>query len=256
MARSAIEMEQYMDFLRNRTFRQTLLCHQEVTPTHTLSPDQIAGFTLCSRARPADPDANLADRSIVRFEASDGAVLSTDHPLTKMAMLHMALSWPRGFAVDELIDAARARLAERAAPGAPGDPDPQDALVLSANMLKAYTYSSNLVELHLHEPHLALHVSDRPQASPVARLLARRSATVTNLRHERVDLDEVERLLLLHLDGDHDLDALAGLLSERGARALDPEGELIADPAEARAVMVDSVRRRIGWLARAALLIA
>src|SRR5262249_54989575 len=35
-----IHMEQYMDFLRNRTFRQTLLCHDHQSPTYQLTAER------------------------------------------------------------------------------------------------------------------------------------------------------------------------------------------------------------------------
>ena len=41
MARDAIELEQYMDFLRNRMFRQTLLCHGDLPLSRILGPEGI-----------------------------------------------------------------------------------------------------------------------------------------------------------------------------------------------------------------------
>ncbi|MBA3531880.1 MAG: methyltransferase regulatory domain-containing protein, partial [Ardenticatenales bacterium] len=38
MARSPIEFEQYMDFLNNRSFRKTLLCHQEIALSRRIQP--------------------------------------------------------------------------------------------------------------------------------------------------------------------------------------------------------------------------
>ncbi|NIO41969.1 MAG: hypothetical protein GTO41_18465, partial [Burkholderiales bacterium] len=38
ISRDTIQIEQYMDFLRNRTYRQTLLCHKELAIDRSLSP--------------------------------------------------------------------------------------------------------------------------------------------------------------------------------------------------------------------------
>jgi len=250
MSTSAIELEQYMDFLRNRTFRQTLLCHQGIELCHTLRPDQLRAFTIASRARLVAPEARLDDRSVVQFRASDGATLSTDHPATKTAMVHLAQIWPRGLRLAALLSEARSRLPPSAREE---DPD-QDTLVLGTNLLKAYTYSGNLIELHVHEPHMTTQVTERPVASPVARLQARRSEKVTNLRHERVDLDPIDRVLLPHMDGAHDLDALAAALEEGGAQAAE-DGALIEDPDQTRRILRAGIERRLHWLARAALLV-
>ena len=73
-----------------------------------------------------------------------------------------------------------------------------------ANLLRAYGYSSRLVELHVSQPLVASSVSERPLASPVARLQAQESNLVPNLWHERVELDALQRRLLYYLDGTRD----------------------------------------------------
>ena len=54
MAKSTIELEQYMDFVRNRTLRQTLLCHEEVGVNRRLqpSPALMQQFYVASWASP------------------------------------------------------------------------------------------------------------------------------------------------------------------------------------------------------------
>jgi methyltransferase-like protein/SAM-dependent methyltransferase len=256
MSGSAIELEQYMDFLRNRTFRRTLLCHQDISLNHTLKPEQLTAFHISSRAQPVGEDLDLLDDVVAQFRASDGAILSTDHPATKAAMQRLGEIWPEGLPFEALLAAARSRLAEAGASvKAEGPLADHDAMVVGTNLLKAYTYSDNLVELHVHEPRMALEPGERPSASLVARRLAKQGTKVTNLRHERVDLDDLDRLLLPYLDGNHDLTALAALLAAHGVMAIGEGGERIEDPDRAREVMVRSVGRRIQWLARAALLI-
>ncbi|MCA9145548.1 MAG: methyltransferase regulatory domain-containing protein [Planctomycetaceae bacterium] len=41
-----VRMEQYMDFVRNRMFRQALLCHQNATPERTIPPERIKKCSL------------------------------------------------------------------------------------------------------------------------------------------------------------------------------------------------------------------
>ena len=70
-------------------------------------------------------------------------------------------------------------------------------------------YAVRAVELRVRPPRLALAVSARPVASPVARLQAEQgSLTVTNLRHEPVKLNELQRRMLPLLDGTRDIDAI------------------------------------------------
>ncbi len=53
LAQDNIHLEQYMDFLRNRMFRQTLLCHDNVQPNYGLRWQQLRGFYVASPARPS-----------------------------------------------------------------------------------------------------------------------------------------------------------------------------------------------------------
>ena len=41
IAPDVVHQEQYMDFLRNRTFRQTLLVHDSVALTRNMSPQRV-----------------------------------------------------------------------------------------------------------------------------------------------------------------------------------------------------------------------
>ena len=52
MVKSTVELEQYLDFLRNRTFRQSLLCHKEAPLKTRLSPERLARFYIASSALP------------------------------------------------------------------------------------------------------------------------------------------------------------------------------------------------------------
>src|SRR5262245_12059900 len=47
-----VHMEQYMDFLRNRTFRQSLLCHARQTPNYKLDPELVKRMHVASPVKP------------------------------------------------------------------------------------------------------------------------------------------------------------------------------------------------------------
>ena len=279
LARSVIDAEQYMDFLSNRTFRQTLLCHKAVTLNRTLKPDRVQSLYVASRAQPVVPDPDVSSVSVVQFRGTDGATLSIDHPVSKAAILCLAEAWPQAMPFAALMSAARARLAatvhadptsgsqgtEAAQNGselAAATPDAfkLDAQMLGANLLTAYSYSDKLVELHAYPPPVARAVSDCPEASPVARFQAsHHNDRVTNLRHERVSLDEADRYLLGHLDGTRDRRALvdqllAGPVAE-GILAVQEDGRPVEDPGRVRHLLAEGLELRLSWLASVGLLI-
>src|SRR5947199_2797061 len=50
-----LHMEQYMDFLRNRMFRQTLLAHANIKLDHALRPQAIESMYVTGNFTPTSP---------------------------------------------------------------------------------------------------------------------------------------------------------------------------------------------------------
>ncbi len=251
VAKSTIELEQYMDFLRNRTFRQTLLCHEDVRLSATRDAERMAKFYVGSPALPVSTEPDIDSASVEQFRAPDHATLSTDHPVTKAAMLYLTRVWPQVVSFEGLLAEACDILNE-----VPHD-IAADAQLLAANLLKAYGYSDNLVELHVYAPHFVVEVSERPVASPVARLNAATRGPVTNVRHERVRLNEISYYLMPYLDGSRDRAALLEIMEKweaQGHTEEKQEGQPAEDAGELStpAGLLDSVLQQ---LANAALLV-
>jgi hypothetical protein len=216
-------------------------------------------FYVASHARPETSEPDVHSVTVEKFRVSDGARLATDHPVTKAAMLYLAEAWPQVVPFDRLLSAAHSRLGLDSVPLRRTAATQDDAKILAANLLTAYGYGGNLVELHVHAPHMVLDVSEKPVASPVARFQAQNNARITNLRHERVRLNEFDRYLLRHLDGRHDRAALvealaAGPVAE-GMLVIQQDGDPIENAERARDVLADGVEKSLRWLARAALLV-
>jgi methyltransferase-like protein/2-polyprenyl-3-methyl-5-hydroxy-6-metoxy-1,4-benzoquinol methylase len=257
-ARNIVEMEQYLDFLLSRSFRQTLLCHPEQTLTRKISSERLQGCYVASRAVPVADQPDLHSRAVEKFRAVDGAMLSIDHPASKAAMLHLAEQWPQAVPFDSLLAAAQERLNGHGGP--PVTPQPEDQQVLAVNMLKAFLYSSDLIELHAFPLPFALRPGARPVASPWVRWQAANgSGQVTNLRHERVELDPLNQFLAQHLDGTRDTQELVDvLLAESvagGKLVVEHENEQVNDPAQVRAVVTAELKANLRWLASAAILV-
>jgi len=218
--------EQYLDFLKCRMYRQTLLCRAGIALERRLDPAVAARFRIASAARPAAPGAVLSDRSQVEFRSPQGAALRTDEPLIKLALGQLGERWPRSLAFDELLRGARAEAggARRRAPQ-------EDALVLGDSLLRAY--AANLVEFHVHQPRIATTPGERPRASALARLQASRGEPVTTLRHTsiRIDDDAGRRLLTL-VDGSRDRPALVEAMAERAEQGGELSAKLDAKLAE------------------------
>ncbi|HWB08770.1 MAG TPA: class I SAM-dependent methyltransferase [Pirellulales bacterium] len=190
-----VRREQHLDFLRGRTFRRSLLCHEGARLNREPQPELIERFLLEGRAIPVESRGSDAP-SVLQFRTDEGVTLSTSKPWVKAALLTLFDRWPRLIAFDELYLQARRHL------HSPRDLelDPlQDPTVLKEPLLRCALIG--LVGLHLHPRSEVAEVSERPRASPLARLQAKEGANVTTLRHRRLALNEFDRQVLLRLDG-------------------------------------------------------
>ena len=253
MAGNLVEMEQYIDYLDNRTLRRSLLCHAETPLNRTLTPQRVMGMYVTSRAHAESDAVDIDSTKIEKFKGSDGLMFSTDHPVSKAALAFLIEQNPRAVSFDELLDTARAHV--RNNPNARS----RDAEVLGANLLRAFSHSSSLIELHAYAPSLVATVSARPLATWVARFQAPGADRITNLYHERVKLDPLGAFLLPYLDGQHDHDALLELLIAgpvaQGTLKLEHEGAPVREPQQLRAILSDEMERLLKWFAYAAVLV-
>ncbi len=192
-----IVRDQYLDFMKCRMFRQSLLCHHSIVLPEAPLAARLPSLFVCSAAKPVSAKPDLSSGVAEEFRGERGAGVTTAHPLTKAAMLLLAEAWPQTLSTGDLL-AAASRLA-----GQPPDPQGLAHILLSA-------YTAGVIELHAQPAHCVARVSQFPTASELARSQARRGRLITTPRHATVEVaDEKVRALLALLDGTHDVAALA-----------------------------------------------
>lgn len=236
LAGSVIATEQYLDFVRNRMFRQTLLCRAEIPLERTWGPEKLTGCWVSSALQPVSEAPTIRSTGVEKFRLPHGTTITSANPLIKAAFLCLSQEWPRAVSFDQLLSEARRCSGSGATLEA-------DALVLGDTLLKSLAVQ--LVELSRYPSRFTTQISDRPCASAVARLQAARDDPITNQRHETVELGETKRFLLSHLDGQHTHTDLAYAL----ASSLNDVQEGALTPAEV-------VKQGLRDMGRAALLVA
>jgi SAM-dependent methyltransferase len=247
-AADRIVLEQYLDFVGNRTFRRTLLCHDGVR----LSPEPLPGVVPALRAtalaRPVAPGPDVGSTAAEEFRTDRGQSVSTNVPLVKAALRVLYEAWPVPVAFDALWAASAQRVGEAAAAAGPQ--------VLARALLELYL--SNLVALHVYLPDLVLEPGERPLASPLARLQAATERRVTGRLHKLFELEGLDRAVLRHLDGKHDRPALVEALADdvaSGRFELRQDGRLLTEGGEVRALLTQALGPSLRRLALSAVLI-
>jgi hypothetical protein len=212
--------EQYLDFLRCRRFRQTLLVHETAETSPQPRLDAVHGFRVACRAHVEAQRPGLGTRAVERFEGLNGNSIQTDAPIVRAALGFLNDVWPQRLAFDDLAARAEAAVAEATHGGeAPGAKDVE----FLAGMLTAL-FGSGFLSFHLREAACAARAGERPVASALARHQARTRKTVTSLLLASVVLeDETARRLLVLLDGTNDRASLLAHLKELAAhREIEP----------------------------------
>ena len=238
-------MEQYMDFLRNRMFRQTLLCHADIKVDHTLRPQVVRQFRIASPARPVSESCDIRSAASEQFRNPAGLTLTTHDPLMKAAMLELSTRWPKSVVFDELLASAKGRLGEDPA-SVMEDSARQNELAI--RLLNCFTLG--LVELSISDPTFVADVSKHPIASAYARLPQRHGTKVVNMRLEAIELPQLLRAFIQQLDGTRNRAALIAAVTNWVKPPASPESP--TDPTEVASTFVD---RALKELARIALLV-
>ncbi len=250
IAPDIVRMEQYMDFVRNRTFRQTLLTHANVPITRALNAQSVREFHIASAARAVSSKPSVDQGVPEQFRSNNNATLSTAHAITKAAFLVLAEHWPQTMLFEALVLAAAARVAGNVA-------EVPDAAQLEAMRARLATdlfqsYSAGLIELRIRPIKVGVAGAVKPVASPVARAQAGRVGLVTNLRHESLQMDPFNRQLMLLLDGTRDRDALVAGLGKalrEGTLEVKHNGQPLTDPESVTKVLYDAVNENLPKLA-------
>jgi methyltransferase-like protein/SAM-dependent methyltransferase len=251
-----IQLEQYLDFLRNRTFRQTLLGHKQLEPKYQVNPSVLKGFHISSPLRPASAQPDLLSGNFELFQGPSGSTASSCHPIVKAAMMVLFEEWPQAVAIDNLRARARAKLQPRASRD--DAVVREDEQLLLQAMLQFYTTAAGVVEFRPRPLRMAKRPSPQPQARPLARWQARSTTRVTNLQHEQITLSEFARQALLRLDGARSRSDLVRELAQlvhQGHLTLQQNGEKVVEPRRVEQLLYPSLDQQIEQFARQSLLV-
>ena len=254
---SAVAKEQYLDFLKCRRFRQTLLCHDDQQLDDNPRPEKAVSFYIGSPMRPAEADLKLHSREPTTFIGPKNSSIETANPLIKAAMSALGEAWPKPVHFQDLLAIARRSCGRESSSEGAGFGD--DTQVLGELLLRAY--AGGIVEFNVTPPRLVSRPSERPVASPLARLQSRESSEVANLRHFNILVeDPFSRRLLQLLDGsrDHDalLDDLVAIVESGAATVETDQGATTGNPQEVRQFLAVELERKLAELAEMALLVA
>jgi methyltransferase-like protein/2-polyprenyl-3-methyl-5-hydroxy-6-metoxy-1,4-benzoquinol methylase len=203
-------VEQYIDFVANRTFRETLLVHAERAHEVRYKPDgdRFRRLHIAALVPPAEEQTRL-DNSRQEYQQADGSTLFTNDPGIKAALDALSARWPWTLSRQELVDDVHARLVSAGFNPSATLPDHIDSLMGVLILQGQARCRLEPVLPDVAPTPLRLDETARRMAELTSRKV---DASTFNLWHETHLLSPVDRHLLPLLDGTRDRDALIAAL--------------------------------------------
>ncbi|MCA9246289.1 MAG: methyltransferase regulatory domain-containing protein [Planctomycetales bacterium] len=200
---SLVHREQVLDFLRNQSYRKTILCRRDVALDRQVDLEGFGRFQLTLAQIPEPQDFDLSSEEPLEFRSALGS-FRTASPFGKAALRCLIDCFPHAIAFDDLFQRTRDVLPKHVQPQTHGGKTPRDVLALSMVAMM----NAGLLRVYLHAPRIAASVSDRPQVSPLARIELEQGDAVTNQRHDVLRLDDFAMGVVRLLDGSRDIERL------------------------------------------------
>jgi len=202
-----LQHEQWMDFVRMRAFRKSVLCRAEVPLERAVDVDVFTEFFYSADLR-LKGKANLSNTKPVAFLTPDNTELTVTHPLSKAALLYLQEVHPYTPDFNELYAHAAEQVRD-----AGGKQFANARSELVSEWFSLYSYRA--VYGHLYPCLIKPEWSERLEVSALARLQAAEGwQSVASIRHQALSLDDFSSRLLQALDGTHTVPELTQLLCE------------------------------------------
>lgn len=250
-----VKTEQYIDFVRNKYFRQTLLCRKEAVLNRNLTPQSIMQFYIASPFKSQGENIDLRSAQGESFGAPNGMTITATNPLVKAALRYLGQIWPRTVAFDELFSIAQSSLASVSIKDA-GTLE-RERQAVAADLLSLY--AGGFIILRSSPSPFVTEVSQNPMASEVARYQVKTSNVLTNRVHEAVTADLVAQHLIDVCDGTRNRDQILDEMITRvknGAINIHKEGKKVDDDATIREILTPMIETSLQNLAKVCLLVS
>lgn len=234
-----IQREQWMDYARWRKFRRTLLVRAGTAVRERPDPAMFGGLAFYADLS-CEEVIDLASDTPQDFVLPGGGRCAVRHPLAKAALVVLSARYPESLAWPELLERARALLAQHG-----GTTDAAAEAALREELFSLVAHQAVRVgSVACGRACAAL--PERPRANALARAQAKQGQVIASARHVAVELDVYGARLTAALDGRLDVEGWTDWIA----------GEIAADghPLPPRAALREAVKAVLWTLARAGLL--
>lgn len=198
-----IRSEQYMDFIYNRRFRNTLLTHDDQPVDHKVQSGVLhEGFILSRFTCPPNfGDHDITRGQMLSFQTAGGVMISSAAPAALAMLQCLREQNGKALRISELAMLVKAKL-ESVRQAVPSDLEN-----MIVTYVLRYIFAGGIVFLLEPLPFTAT-PAEKPKLFPLAQLQAKRQPWVTNRRQEVITLSAFDKAFMPYVDGTRDQPAL------------------------------------------------
>ncbi|WP_375334035.1 methyltransferase regulatory domain-containing protein [Candidatus Tisiphia endosymbiont of Xenochironomus xenolabis] len=214
-----VRTEQYMDFITNRKFRTTLLCHNNVMINRTIEPSKLSDFYTTFNIRPvrleSEVDLNNAVENLeFYYNNSESPGISTSSSIMKAVFYVYADNTGNPLTLDQVSKLAMKKLEKFQLKDFKEELDS----VIIKLVLQGY------VQIFATKPSSIYDISSKPKVSELVRYQAQKlgqtNLVVTNRINALVPLQLHEKYIIELLDGTNSIQQIEEKMFEKFASGL------------------------------------
>jgi len=245
-----IAQEQYMDFLRNRMFRATLLCKTARTIHRNIGPERLRECAFQSLFAPLSGPVDLTAGVPMDCKTPAGQQVSATDPFLKAAFSILLETNNAAVGFKDLLAAASAKAAPFVR-----IPASQRAQIEEATLAKNLfnLCSRGLLEVHREPVRCSPAIPAQPKITAIARLQARTGRSLTNRLHQQGAADGVGRAVAVACDGTRTVEQIIDhMLAETksGQITVQVDGRPVTDDQQIQSILAAQVRSALTAIAR------
>jgi methyltransferase-like protein/2-polyprenyl-3-methyl-5-hydroxy-6-metoxy-1,4-benzoquinol methylase len=244
-----ITLEQYMDFVKNRQFRQTILTHQKNAEKirYRIRAEDLKTFEFMGVFAAQNIEY---DQLATTFDNGLGAKIAVSQPFEKAALQFINQAFPSTVGFGEILEGAQKIINSKL---------PVHADILAS--LIEQLLIRGFVRFNLSKVQATNTISDKPTVSELTRFMLanRQNASVTNLHHQTVKLNLVQQHIVPILDGKHTKEQIFAHLLEQAMKNVlqfNRHGVILTEAKDIEAAAKDHLDNALLLCAKQALLIA
>jgi len=206
-----VRTEQYMDYITNRRFRNTLLCHKDRILNRNIQPPVLQdGYVISQFSFPEGfENHDIASQQPVEFKTPGGMTLTSNQSLCLALMQVLKETKSAPVSVKDVF----ARVEEKCLKANIFKPGQDQKIVEEQTGLQILRYIFlGGIAFVLHPFHRVSVVSKKPMISKLVRHQAANQGWVSGGKQESVIIDPLDTKLIPYIDGTHDEAALNALM--------------------------------------------